>query len=197
MTLRVTLYGESILRKKGARVETFDDNLRKLAADMVEAMHKEDGAGLAAQQVDKALQLFVVDLSGNERLDEMPFDLDGRHPPLSLLMPMVFINAKVTPLRGGMATADEGCLSFPDIRGDVERPDRIRCEYQDLDGAFHVIEASDWLARVIQHEYDHTVGVLFTDRMAAEIRRSIDSRLKRLRKVAREEVAKLASGGRE
>jgi peptide deformylase len=185
MGLRITLYGEPILRKKGAPIEVFDRKLRKLAADMVEAMHDDDGAGLAAQQVGEALQIFVIDLGGHKDLNETDYTLDGRRPPLDLLMPMVFVNAHVTPLRGEYVIADEGCLSFPEIRGDVSRPERIRCEYQDQDGARHVLETGDWLARVIQHEYDHTQGVLFIDKMDEDTRRSLDSRLKRLRKSSR------------
>ena len=186
MTLRVTQYGESVLRKKGEEVKVFDDKLRKLAADMVEAMHAQEGAGLAAQQVGEILQLFVIDLGWHEGLNDFDYELDGRHPPLDLLMPMVFVNALVTPLKSPQVTAEEGCLSFPDIRADVTRPDRIRCQYQDLDGARHVIETSDWLARVIQHEYDHTQGVLFVDRMDTDTLGAIDTPLKRLRKSTRE-----------
>lgn len=189
MLLPVTKYGNPILRKKGERVEQFDKNLRTLAADMVETMHEDDGAGLAAQQVGRALLLFVIDLSWHEDLNQMRYELDGRHPPLDLLMPMVFVNAVVTPLRGNMVLAEEGCLSFPDIRGDVARTDHVRCEYQDLDGARHVLEAEDWLARVIQHEFDHTQGVLFIDRMDEPMLRSIESRLKKLRKEVRRELA--------
>jgi peptide deformylase len=169
----------------------FDQKLRRFAADMVETMHEFDGAGLAAQQVGEAVLLFVIDLSWHEDLCIMPFELDGRSPPLDLLMPMVFVNAVVTPLRGEYISAEEGCLSFPDIRGDVSRVDRVRCDYQDLDGASHVLVAGDWLARVLQHEYDHTQGILFIDRMEPQMLRSIDSRLKKLRKCARKGPAKV------
>jgi len=195
MTLRVTQYGESVLRKKGEEIKVFDEKLRRLAADMVETMHDQDGAGLAAQQVGREIQLFVIDLAWHEGLNELPYELDGRHPPLDLLMPMVFVNAKVTPLKSEQVTAEEGCLSFPEIRADVTRPDRVRCQYQDLDGAPHTLEAGDWLARVIQHEFDHTQGVLFVDRMDSETLRAIDTPLKRLRKSTRaaEKAAKLGN----
>ncbi len=185
MLLRVTKYGESILRKKGQPVSSFDAELRRLAADMVETMHANDGAGLAAQQIGSDKLLFVVDLSWNEELAKMPCELDGRRPPLHLLMPMVFVNAELTPLRGRMIEAEEGCLSFNEIRGDVTRVDHVRVEYQDLDGAKHVLIAGDWLARVLQHEYDHTQGVLFIDRMTPDTLRAIEPRLKKLRKNAR------------
>ena len=188
MILQVTDYGEPILRKKGVAIDVFDKKLKKLASDMVETMRAENGAGLAAQQVGMALCLFVLDISSHEDVNEIPFTLDGLHPPLDLLMPMTFINAKVTILRGGTVMANEGCLSFPGIEGDVERADNIRCEYQDVDGAKHVLEASDWLARVVQHEYDHTQGVLFIDRMDESTLHSLNTRLKRLRKSSRSKV---------
>jgi peptide deformylase len=185
MGLCITLYGEPVLRKKGAPVEKFDKALRTFAADMVEAMHEGDGVGLAAQQVGLALQLFVIDLTGYDKDGLIHYELDGRTPPFDVLMPMVFINAKITPLKGDYVTADEGCLSFPDIRGDVTRPDRIRCEFQDIDGAAHVLETDEWLARVVQHEFDHTQGILFIDKMSEPVRKSVDTRLKRLRKSTR------------
>ncbi len=172
-------------------MEKFDQSLRKLAADMVETMHENDGAGLAAQQVGADLLLFVIDLCWHEDLNSMRYELDGRHPPLDLLMPMVFVNAQLTPLKGEMISAEEGCLSFNEIRGDVCRVDHVRVEYQDLDGAKHVLVARDWLARVLQHEYDHTQGVLFIDRMDPQTLRGIESRLKKLRKTARKGPAKV------
>ncbi|HNX05178.1 MAG TPA: peptide deformylase, partial [Opitutales bacterium] len=77
MTLRVTQYGESVLRKKGEEIKVFDEKLRRLAADMVETMHDQDGAGLAAQQVGREIQLFVIDLAWHEGLNELPYELDG------------------------------------------------------------------------------------------------------------------------
>lgn len=182
MILRVTQFGEPILRHKGKRVEVFDDELKQLVSDMVETMHEHEGAGLAAQQVDKNLLLFVIDLSWHEELNEMPYTLDDRKPPLDMMMPMAFVNAEVKLLRGDVVTAEEGCLSFPGIRGEVPRAEYLQCTYQDLDGGKHVLTCGDWLARVIQHEYDHTQGILFIDRMDARTQKRLDPRLKRLRR---------------
>ncbi len=189
MALRVTQYDEPILRKKGKRVENFDADLRTLADEMVQTMHEYEGAGLAAQQVGKDLQLFVVDISWHPELNEMPCMIDGRKPRLDLMMPMVFVNAEVETLPGDRILAEEGCLSFPDIRGEVPRAEAIRCRYHDIDGASHVMECADWLARVIQHEYDHTQGVLFIDRMNSRQLKKLDSRLRQLKHNTRDTLA--------
>lgn len=180
MILRVTHFGESILREPGKPVEHFDTALRELAQNMIETMHAEEGIGLAAQQIDRALRLFVVDLSV---LSEIDFDyrLDGKRPPLDLIMPHVFVNAVLTPLPGRALLAEEGCLSFPGIRGDVPRAPAVRVTYQDLDGHAHELETDGWFARVLQHEYDHTEGILFIDHMENRARRMLEPRLKRLK----------------
>lgn len=186
MILRVRQYGEPILRKQGSRIEQFDDALRQLVADMVETMYHHEGAGLAAQQVGLDLQLFVIDLSWHVDLDSMPYMIDGRHPPLSLQMPMAFANTELTIQPSDTIIAEEGCLSFPDIRGDVPRSFEVSLTYQDVAGVRHEMVAGDWLARVLQHEYDHTKGVLFIDRMEARTLRRLETKLKRLKRSARQ-----------
>ncbi len=185
MVLRVTQYGESVLRQKGQPLKALDEGLRKLANDMIETMHAAEGVGLAAQQVGHALPLFVVDISD---LDPalLDYQLDGKQPPIDLLMPMVVINPQLRLLPGKPVTAEEGCLSFPGIRIDVPRADSIELNYQDLDGSHHVLHASGWFARVIQHEYDHVQGVLFIDHLETRALRLLDSKLKRLKRAARE-----------
>jgi peptide deformylase len=116
----------------------------------------------------------------------MPYTIDGRHPPLDVQMPMAFVNTQLSVLPSDTLLAEEGCLSFPDIRGDVPRCASVQLTYQDLDGAHHEMEAGDWLARVLQHEYDHTQGVLFIDRMEARLVRRLDAKLKKLKRSARQ-----------
>ena len=186
MILRVTQYGEPILREKGKRVETFDASLKQLSADMVETMKAEDGSGIAAQQVGHALQLFIVDISWHPEIDQMHYLIDGKRPPLELLMPMTMVNTTLEMLPQPTVCADEGCLSFPGVRGEVTRPDAIRGTYQDLDGNLHTYEATDWFARVIQHEFDHTQGVLFIDRMPARALRQIEAKVKRIKRRSRD-----------
>lgn len=180
-TLRVTLYGEDILREKGHPVQAFDAELRQLAKDMLATMYAHEGIGLAAQQVGKALMFCVVDLQvpPGEPI-EFTFTLDGKTLPIELIMPLELANPAVEPLTTDELPYDEGCLSFPDIRGEVLRPERIRVRYQDLNGAKHVLETGGLLARVIQHEVDHLNGKLFIDRMTKDTYRGIRSRVNKL-----------------
>lgn len=179
MPLRVTQYGEPVLRQKGAKITQFDDSLRQFAADMIETMYAEEGVGLAAQQVDRAIQLFVMDVS-HLPPEELEFTLDGLRQPIDLIMPMAMVNPMVTLLPGQSDVAEEGCLSFPGIRGDVPRAWSVRVDYQDLKGNAHLLECSGWFARVIQHENDHLNGVLFIDHMKKRQLRMLDTRITRL-----------------
>ena len=190
MILRVTRYGESVLNRPTVPVQAFDDDLRRLADDMLETMYAADGVGLAAPQVGSSLRLCVLDVSFLEPQDQH-YTHDGKRPPLDLLMPMAMVNPLLERLPGREIEAEEGCLSFPGIRGDVPRVEAISVHYQDLTGAHHVLDAAGWFARVVQHEVDHLDGILFTERMAPRQLRLLESLLRRLK---RETIAALASG---
>ena len=180
MLLPIVRYNQPILRKKGAPVTAFGSVLRTLADDMVETMHEAEGIGLAAQQIGQAIQFCVIDLRSVEA--EFTWELDGRKPPLDLCMPMALANPKITILPGKETSYEEGCLSFPEIRGDVVRPDAIRVEFQDLDGTAHVLVCNGLLSRCIQHEADHLNGVLFIDQMAKRVLVELKDDLKALEK---------------
>ncbi|MFT3831246.1 MAG: peptide deformylase [Opitutaceae bacterium] len=180
MLLPIVRYNQPVLRKKGAQVTAFDAALRKLADDMVETMHEAEGIGLAAQQIGQAIQFCVVDLRPTEA--EFTWELDGRKPPLDLFMPMAIANPKITVLPGKETSYEEGCLSFPGIRGDVIRPDAIRVEFQDTEGATHTLTCTGLFSRCIQHEADHLNGVLFIDQMAKRIVVELKDDLKALEK---------------
>ncbi len=186
MILRVTQYGEPILRKVGAEVVSFDERLRTLARDMIETMYQEEGVGLAAQQVGEALLLFVMDPHVSS--DEADFDylLDGKKQPLELIMPMVVVNPKVTPVTEAKCGHEEGCLSFPGIRGWVERPTAVRLEFQDTEGVSHILEAAGFLARIIQHENDHVHGILFIDTMDKRDLLKNEAKIKKLKRESRD-----------
>ncbi|MGE9293348.1 MAG: peptide deformylase [Puniceicoccales bacterium] len=185
MVLRVTQYGEPVLKEKGAPVTEFNAELRQLADDMVETMHAAEGIGLAAQQVGKAIQMFVMELPVYEDEPSPAYLYDGKQPPLELIMPLAVVNPELE-LLGDEAGYEEGCLSFPGIRGRVDRPTRVRLRFQDVEGAPHEISCDGLFARVIQHEYDHLQGVLFIDRMNPRVLRTIESKVRRLRRSTRD-----------
>ena len=184
MLLRITHYGEPVLRQRGATVKTFDPALAALARDMLETMIAEEGIGLAAQQVGKALRLFIADLLGRTSEAE-PIRLDGKIIPPALLFPLVAVNPEVEYVPGEIKAVEEGCLSFPGIRGDIARPLAVKLRYQDLQGQPHVVETSGLLARVFQHEFDHVEGVLFIDRMDPSDLEALDTKLKKLKRDTR------------
>jgi len=181
MSLPIVHYNAPVLRKKGDKIAVFDAALSRLASEMVETMHAAAGIGLAAQQIGRAIQLCVVDL----REVESPFDwkLDGAKPPLELFMPLVIVNPQIAVGRDAIEAIDEeGCLSFPKIRGDVSRPDTISVKFQDDHGVPHTLVCDGMLARCIQHEADHLNGILFIDRMTKKVRTGIDDAVKALAK---------------
>lgn len=184
MSLRIVHYNEPVLRVKGEKVATFDSALARLVSDMVETMHEAGGIGLAAQQIGLALQLCVVDLRDSDA--EFNWTLDGARPPLDLFMPMALANPKVAITPGTPDTLyEEGCLSFPKIRGDISRQDSITVKFQDEKGVPHVLVCDGLLARCIQHEVDHLNGVLFIDRMDKKTRAKIEDAVKDLAKETR------------
>jgi peptide deformylase len=179
MSLAIVHYNEPVLRKKGEKITAFDAPLAALAAEMIETMHEAGGIGLAAQQVGQVLQLCVVDLRNADA--EFDWALDGSRPPLDLFMPMIVVNPRISPRAGtAPATVEEGCLSFPDIRGEVTRPEAIVAKYRDERGIAHVLECDGLLARCLQHEADHLNGILFIDRMTRKARAPIEAEIKAL-----------------
>jgi peptide deformylase len=183
MILQILEYGDPILRAKGKPIENIDDRIRELAANMIETMHAANGVGLAAQQVGEALQLTVLDVSAVEDRPST-LKLDGKDVDSKSAMPLVLINPEIE-LRGATEVGVEGCLSFPEITGDIERAKSVIVRAQTLESGTIQIEASGFLARAIQHEGDHLVGILFIDRMNSAAKAALSSRLKRLQKETR------------
>jgi peptide deformylase len=185
MPLTIVHYNDPILRRKGDRIVTFDAGLAKFAADLIEAMHGSGtGIGLAAQQVGRAKQVCVVDLRAREV--DFSWRFDGKKLPLDLIMPMVLVNPSVSVAPGTPEIGfEEGCLSFPEIRGDVIRPEAITARFQDERGVPHELECDGLLARCIQHEVDHLNGVLFIDRMDRATRAGVDDAVKALARKTR------------
>jgi peptide deformylase len=185
MSLQIVHYNDPILRRKGDKITVFDTALAQLAAEMVATMHAARGIGLAAQQIGRALQLCVVDLRPAEV--DFTWELDGAKPPLELLMPMTIANPAISVVRGtDEYLYEEGCLSFPNILGDIARPDAITVTFQDEHGTPHTLRCDGLLARCIQHEADHLNGVLFIDRMEKKVRSKLDDQIKALAKATRD-----------
>jgi len=178
MILEIVNYPAPILRTRGAEVEEVTPEILELAENMLETMHDADGVGLAAQQVGIALQLAIVDVSHDE--DCVSYcRVNGEETSLEEISPLIFINPKVKAL--GKKEADsEGCLSFPDLRSDVNRKAEIVVELETIEGEKMVIETDGLFARAIQHEVDHLFGKLFIDRMSSARKLAIRGRLKEL-----------------
>ncbi len=165
--LPIRIYPDPVLRVRCAEVTSFDDELAKLIADMVDTMHGAPGVGLAASQVGVERRVAVVDLSVGENPEQL----------LVLVNPMILSDQ-------GSAVESEGCLSIPELTEKVERPERLEVMALDAAGAPQRFVAEGWLARAIAHEIDHLDGVLFVDHLHG-LRRERARRA--LRKLAKEQ----------
>ena len=183
MILPILQYGDPVLRIKGKPIEDIDAGIRELAANMLETMHAVNGVGLAAQQIGEPLQLTVLDISAVEDRPST-LKLDGSEVDPKSSMPLVLINPKIE-LHGEIEMGVEGCLSFPEITGEIERAESVIVRAQNLEGEVVQFEAGGFLARAIQHEHDHLNGILFIDRMRSAAKAALSSRLKRLQKESR------------
>jgi len=184
MSLEIVRYNDPVLRRKGEKITAFGAELAALAGRMIDTMHAAHGIGLAAQQVGHPLQLFVADLRSAEA--DFDWKLDGARPPLELFMPMVFANPRVGAARGAALVAfEEGCLSFPNIRGDVVRAEAVAAAFRDQHGVEHTLECTGLFARCLLHEIDHVNGILFIDRMSREVRSSVDQAVRALARQTR------------
>ncbi|HVP90617.1 MAG TPA: peptide deformylase [Terriglobales bacterium] len=159
---KILIIGHPSLTRKAEPVEKIDDELVRLAEDMVETMHRAPGIGLAAPQVDVGKRLITVDLSVGEKAEEL----------------MILINPEITR-QEGESVSEEGCLSVPDIREKVARPYRVVVKALDLAGRPVEVEGEDMLARVLCHEIDHLDGRLFTDRLSPLKRTLVRKKLKK------------------
>lgn len=187
MPLPIVLYGDPVLRKKGAEIARVDAAIRDLAAKMIEAMRAHRGVGLAAQQVGRALMLTVVDVREVERPSQL--FLGGREVPVAEHMPLVLVNPRVLEAPG-TEEGSEGCLSFPGLSAAVPRSPSVQVSALGLDGRPLALMATGFLARAIQHEVDHLNGVLFIDRMTAGARTPLEPDIKRLERATKAELKK-------
>ncbi len=164
----IYVFGDSILRKKAKKLTEIDASVIKLIKNMFESMHNASGVGLAANQVGQDKSLFIVDLSSVEGYEKQK--------------PLVMINPEIKIRSEEKNVIEEGCLSIPYLRAEVERPKIIQINYYDTDMKEHTLEADQFLARVIQHEYDHLKGVMFVDRLAETERKKLKAELNKIKK---------------
>ena len=164
MIYPIVAYGDPVLRKIGAEVEKDYPLLKQLIENMFETMYESHGVGLAAPQIGKAINLFIIDSSRFE---------DEKYPNVK----KVFINAEILNESGEKWDFEEGCLSIPHIRENVKRHDTLLIRYQDENFETHEETYDGIAARVIQHEYDHVKGVMFVDRLSELKKRLLKNKL--------------------
>lgn len=171
MILEVVQYGHPALRQRGARIETITPEIRALAEDMLETMYDYHGVGLAAQQVGRALLLTVLDV---REVKDRPstMQIGGQTVPVAEHMPLVLLNPELTPTSEPV-TGPEGCLSFPEIYGEITRPATVRVRAMNLRGEPVEFDCGGLLAKAVQHEVDHLQGILFTDRMTRKAKEEL------------------------
>jgi len=178
MKFPILAYGHPNLRKVAKDITPDYPDLQKLIDDMFESMYQSNGVGLAAPQIDKSIRLFVIDAEPfSDLYDDMSEEEKAR-----LKGQKVFINAQILEENGKEWDFNEGCLSIPGINEDVTRQEKIKIEYYDRDFNKHVEEIDGILARVIQHEYDHLDGVLFTDHLSSFKKRLLKRKLENITK---------------
>ncbi|WP_317898347.1 peptide deformylase [Aurantibacillus circumpalustris] len=181
MVLPIVVYGDPVLRKVGVDIDKNYEGLDQLIKDMFETMYKAKGVGLAAPQVGKAIRLFIVDTEPFSEVDEEDDEEDAEFTPAQRkelkAFKKVFINARILNEEGVEWKFNEGCLSIPKIREDVSRMPDVEIEYYDEKFVKHVEKHNGVIARVIQHEYDHIDGKLFTDKISPFKRKMISGKL--------------------
>jgi|SRR5690606_5861766 len=178
MILPIVAYGDAVLRKKAEEISEDYPKLSELIANMYETMYDAYGVGLAAPQIGLTIRLFVIDTKSFSEDDE----LSETEQKQLVSFKRTFINAKILEESGDEWAFNEGCLSIPDVREDVFRKPKVKIQYQDEQFKTHVEEFDGLIARVIQHEYDHIEGILFTDKLSALKKRLIKSRLNNISK---------------
>lgn len=164
--LKVYEYPDPILKKKAMPVEKVDDELRKFLDDMLETMYSAIGVGLAAPQVGISKRIVVIDISHDE---------EDRMEPLYLVNPIIIWKSDEK------VCGEEGCLSVPEQRAEVERFAAIKVRYWDYNGKEKILEAEDFLAIAVQHELDHLDGILYIDRISRLKRKMLLKKLQKLR----------------
>lgn len=178
MILPIVAYGDPVLRKVGKDIDKDYPDLSKLLENMWETMYKAEGVGLAAPQIGRSIRLFIVDTAPFAQ-DE---DLDETERTYLANYKKVFINATILKEEGKEWVFNEGCLSIPNIREEVSRNEEVTIEYLDENFKEHTEILNGLVARVVQHEYDHIEGVMFTDKLSSLKKRLLKKKLENISK---------------
>jgi peptide deformylase len=176
MILPLSYFGSPVLRETAEPVTRFDAELKQLAADMVETMRDESGIGLAGPQVGQPLRIFVMEIP-----EDMDVDEGGKRLNPTLETPLVVVNPNLTLDEEFEEEMEEGCLSIPEVRGNVTRPYALTLEFQDVEGHPHSLTLCGLAARCVQHENDHLNGILFIDYLGSVKKMAIKGKLKRIK----------------
>jgi peptide deformylase len=166
MTYPIVIYGHPVLRKVAQDIDKDYPELNQVIADLFETMYNSEGIGLAAPQIGKSVRIFVID--GTPLAEDEPELADFKK---------IFINARIIEKNGDIQPMTEGCLSIPNLREEVNREGHVRIQYYDENWQFHDETYTGFTARIIQHEYDHLDGILFTDRVSPLRKRLIKGKL--------------------
>lgn len=178
MILPIVAYGDPVLKKLGTSITKDYPNLDNLIVDMFETMYNAFGVGLAAPQIGLPIRLFIIDTTPFSEDDDLSPEEQNELKDFK----RVFINAKIIKEEGVEWAFNEGCLSIPDVREDVIRQPKLYLEYLDENFDAQVEEFNGLIARVIQHEYDHIDGILFTDRLSTLKKRLLKGKLTNISK---------------
>jgi peptide deformylase len=179
MRLPILSLGHRILKERCEDINPDYPNLDKLISDMWETMQKANGCGLAAPQIGQSIRLFIVDSkSSYENLDEM--DRQAYYDDTDKGIMETFINAQIVKRSEHCREDEEGCLSIPDLSQSIKRPWTITMDYYNLDFEKQTRTFSGTTARIIQHEYDHTDGILYLDHLKPLTKKLVESKLKRI-----------------
>jgi peptide deformylase len=177
--LPIYLYGTDMLKKKAKPIDGVETSVIKLMVDLAQTMRKANGIGLAATQVGDMRQMLVVDQTAIERAGREEEDEDA--PPPSEVKTLVMINPVVVGEEGTISL-EEGCLSIPELRAEVDRAERIRVKFRDHNFDETELTAEGFLGRVILHEIDHLNGILFVDRIGRTRKTFLNTELKKIKK---------------
>jgi peptide deformylase len=192
MILPIVKYGHPVLRQKGERVTEVTPEVRAFVDDLLETMDAARGVGLAAQQVGRALQVAVVDVT---EITDRPstLHLEGKPADVLAFMPVVLINPEVKPIADPVS-GPEGCLSFPEMYAEISRPESVEVTAWNAAGEKYSFRCGGLLARAVQHEVDHLNGILFIDRMSPEKKRELKPELEALQVETKEELKRARTG---